>query len=282
MKRCFLVFLFLFQTVLVFSKSTNQGLQTETYLHPMDGFTAYTLEQNEFVYNQTVSGLISGIPVPSWAWWGITDWLTAEIDFECLFGGVASFNFRFHLLQQDGLKPEMAYETMFQYLPYAFDGQIETNQPMKIIRSGLSWYHRLNLSWEMISQFYVHLSAGLIYQHSLTISNTNSLAYFGNSYMNHIYPDLSLSLDYRPANWVSLHLTMSYGSTFVYLDNVPRKVELMYGARFAPFFRSKMGFLNSFRIEIPAMYFYFPDSKELLATYIPLPQMAYLYWQWTF
>nr|WP_299206993.1 hypothetical protein [uncultured Brumimicrobium sp.] len=58
-----------------------RGLQAETLLHPADGFTAYTLKKNEFVYNQSPFTL----PFPSWAWWGITDRITAEYLLFCLF-----------------------------------------------------------------------------------------------------------------------------------------------------------------------------------------------------
>jgi len=51
------------------------GLLTDTMLHPMDGFTAYTLKQGEIIYNQSPLTL----PLPSWAWVGVTDWLTVEI-----------------------------------------------------------------------------------------------------------------------------------------------------------------------------------------------------------
>jgi len=79
----------------------KKDLQTETFLHPADGFTAYTLKKNEFIYNQSPFTL----PLPSWAWWGITDHITAEIDLLPLIGGlfekphlpVPSFNFRFKL-----------------------------------------------------------------------------------------------------------------------------------------------------------------------------------------
>ena len=61
-----------------------KGLQTEILLHPANAFTAYTLKKGEFVYNQSPFTF----PFPSWAWWGITDKITMEIDLLPLIGGV--------------------------------------------------------------------------------------------------------------------------------------------------------------------------------------------------
>jgi len=79
-------------------------------LHPGDAFTGNVLKKGEFVYNQALT------PYPSWAWWGITDRITAELDFECWLGGVPSFNFRLGILKQKHIIPTIAFETMFQYL----------------------------------------------------------------------------------------------------------------------------------------------------------------------
>ena len=95
------------------------NLQNEILLHPADGFTAYTLKKNEFLYCQSPFTL----PFPSWAWWGITDKITAELDLLPLLGGffqepylpVPSLNFRFKLREQNGLVPAVAFETMFQH-----------------------------------------------------------------------------------------------------------------------------------------------------------------------
>lgn len=64
-------------------ESFRNGLQSDIMLHPTDGFTAYTLKKNEIVYCQSPFTL----PLPSWAWWGITDKITAEIDLLPLLGG---------------------------------------------------------------------------------------------------------------------------------------------------------------------------------------------------
>ena len=59
------------------ASDTLKGLQNDIYLHPLNSNTAYTLKKGECVYNQAPASL----PLPSWGWVGITDWLTAEIDF---------------------------------------------------------------------------------------------------------------------------------------------------------------------------------------------------------
>jgi hypothetical protein len=98
---------------LVFGQDDSlKGIQNDIFLHPADGFTAYTLKKNEFVYCQSPFTL----PFPSWAWWGITDKITAEIDLLPLVGGlfqepnlpVPSFNFRFKLKEQSGLIPTLS------------------------------------------------------------------------------------------------------------------------------------------------------------------------------
>ncbi len=103
-------------TQLVFPQSNDkQNLLDETMLHPADNFTAYNFKKGEWAYNQALT------PYPSWAWWGITDWLTAELDFEAWLGGVPSFNFRFALKEQNEILPSLAYETMYQYIKNEFD-----------------------------------------------------------------------------------------------------------------------------------------------------------------
>ena len=86
MLRQFLKFVLLCSVTTGFSQTdqkvgrpadTLKGLQNDIYLHPLNSNTAYTLKKGECVYNQAPASL----PLPSWGWVGITDWLTAEIDF---------------------------------------------------------------------------------------------------------------------------------------------------------------------------------------------------------
>ena len=58
------------------TRKTN-SIKDDAYLHPVDCITPYTLEKGEWLYAQSLQTL----PFPSWAFVGITDKLTAQIDF---------------------------------------------------------------------------------------------------------------------------------------------------------------------------------------------------------
>jgi hypothetical protein len=282
------VHFFLFFFAGFFSSPVNaqpdslRGLQTDIMLHPGDGFTAYTLKKNEFIYNQSPFTL----PLPSWAWWGITDKITAEIDLLPLLGGffqpphlpVPSLNFRFRLYNQQKWIPTIAFETMFQHL-WTTQNQADLATISIERDKGNSWYNRFNFSWYNQKRLHLHLSLGATYTENLRIENKDSLAPQGRFFSKTVNPDLSLSLDWRPKPWFSTHLTASYGTTFVYLDNIPRKYQVAYGFRFAPFYGLQCGFLRTFRLELTGLYMHFPDAKESLATYLPI--FPYFYWQWT-
>lgn len=259
---------------------TLYGLQNETYLHPLNSNTAYTFKKGEASYNQAPAA----IPLPAWGWIGLTDWLTAEIDFLPLVGGlftkpnlpVPSFNFRFRLRHQDKFKPALAYETMVQYLYKEFN---QTNAPtFATYRNKGSWYNKLNASWRIKSNVYIHLSGGYTFAQYLRLVNTDSLHAQEKVFRNKLSPDASLGLDYRLRR-VSFHVTTSYGTTFNYIDNVPRKFEVMYGVRLAPFYKNRYGILKSFRIEWAGFYNSFPDIQA--KAYVPL-FIPYFYWQWKF
>ena len=201
--------LFLFSTFVFGQSDTLKGLQSETFLHPADGFTAYTLKKGEFVYNQSPFTL----PLPSWAWWGITDNITAEIDFLPLVGGlfqepylpVPSFNIRFKLIDQNKLIPSIAFETMYQHL---WNEITQSDQPNAIVRrKGNSWYNHLNFSWRVNPKLYTHLSIGATYVENLFFSNNGSIDLIEKFYPNLFTPDFNLSIDYRMKPWVSLHAT---------------------------------------------------------------------------
>ncbi len=267
----------------VFGQDTTRiGLQSEILLHPADGFTAYTLKKNEFVYAQSPFTL----PMPSWAWWGITDNITAEIDLLPLLGGffqepylpVPSFNFRFKISDQQSIKPSIAFETMFQYL-WRTQNQFDQSN-LRIEREGSSWFNRFNFSWQTRGDLHFHISTGLTYTQNLLIENKDPLNYNGRFFERTINPDLSLSLDWRPKPWLSSHLTTSYGTTFVYLDNIPRKYQVSYGFRVAPFLNKESGFLQTLRAELIGFYIWMPDAKEEIESLVPI--FPYLYWQWTF
>lgn len=260
-------------------KDTLAGLQTEIMLHPADGNTAYTLKKNEFIYVQSPLTL----PMPSFGWWGITDRITAEFDFLPILGGLLtkphipwpSLNFRFGLRKQNKLIPALAFETMFQYL---FDTIDQSNNPFFASwRQGASWYNHLNASWCIKRVFFIHVSAGATYSQYLQLINKDSVKYQEKTFIEKVTPDLSLSLDYRKKR-ISYHATVSYGSTFIGIDNVPRKFQVIYAIRLAPFYKNKFGILRSMRLEWPGVFVSFPTIKA--HGYLPV-WVPYFYWQWT-
>jgi hypothetical protein len=249
--------------------STNSnGLQSEIVLHPADASTGYVLKKGEFIYNQAIT------PYPSWAWWGINNWITAEIDLECWLGGVPSFNFRFGLLKQKKLNPSVSFETMFQYLKNERD-QFENLDYLNIYRKGGNWYNHINFSWKLYEKWHIHLSGGATYVENIKISKGNTLIETGKSFEKYISPDFSLSLDFRCKKWISFHSTASYGSTFLYADNIIRKEQFCIATRTAPFINSDKGFFKSFRIELAFLHANFQDAEASITGPI-----GFLYWQW--
>jgi len=248
--------------------STQKSLINETMLHPGDAFTGYVYKKGEWAYNQALT------PYPSWAWWGVTNWMTVEIDIEAWLGGVPSFNFRFGLIKQQKWRPAIAYETMFQYLNETRD-QFDNLDYLQINRQGTNWYNHLNMSWKVGTKWHLHLAGGVTYADSISISNGDPSNYIGSSFRHLVSPDLSLGLDWRMKNWISLHSTSSYGSTFLYADNIVRKQQFTLATRMAPFINNQKGFFNSFRFELTLLYVYFKDAKESF-----FGPIGFLYWQW--
>jgi len=249
-------------------------------LHPADAFTAYTLKRGEIIYYQSPFTL----PLPSWMFVGVTDKISMEIDLLPLIGGffekphlpVPSFNFRFHLLQQEKFLPSLAIETMYQHL---WNQSLQANQEnLLITREGNSFFLHLNMSWKFNSRFYTHLSTGISYTEKLYMTNNQNLLKKEVYYPKIWHPDINLSMDYRYKPWLSFHLTGSYGSTFVYLDNIPPKMQLTYGYRIAPFYKSKKSFFRNFRAEFIGFYIHLPDVDESINSIVPL--FPYFYWQW--
>lgn len=255
-------------TELYGSSNKTYGLKSEVMLHPVDAFSAYTLKKGEWIYNQALT------PYPSWFWWGVNDNITAELDTECWLGGVVSLNFRFKLLNQMKIIPTVAFETMYQYLPKEID-QLDTYDPLSAKRKGHLWYNRLNLSWEIRENLYLNFSGGATYLEHLTIDNADTVNYEGETHNNRVTPDISAGIDFRVSEWLSLHAVASYGTTFIYLDNVPRKQQFNVGARFAPFYGHKNGILRNFRLELAILTFRFKEVDHLVSG-----PFGFVYWQW--
>ena len=243
-------------------------LLDETMLHPGDAFTAHTFAGGELAYHQAPT------PYPSWAFWGITDWLTVELDFEAWLGGVPSLNARARLRGQRGAIPAIAYETMFQYLGEEID-LLEDYSSLSVRRHGASWSNRINLSWSLSRKLALHASGGATYSRDLSIDNADVEMPHGNRYQRATHPDGSLAIDWRVARWASLHATASHGSTFLYVDNVPRKRQAVIATRLAPCLGSRHGFLRKLRLELALVSMRFEDADETLSG-----PMGFVYWQW--
>jgi hypothetical protein len=134
---------------------------------------------------------------------------------------VPSFNFRFRL-RDGGLDgPSLASETMVQHLWNPLDQ--EDLEHFHVRRTGTQWFGRVNLSQRLVHRLRVHASVGVTFSEDFLVENQDRPVYRGKHLRNAVNPDASLSFDFRARPWLSLHLTGSYGTTFVYSDNQPRK-----------------------------------------------------------
>lgn len=255
--------------------AAHTGLIDEAMLHPLDSFTADTLPAGTVVYNQSPLSL----PLPSWAWIGVTDWLTAEIDLLPLLGGFAiephvpvpSLNVRVRLLDGRAHAIGLALEVMGQHLWRSHD---QESGLFRVTRRGTTLWARLNASIPIAPRLRAHLSAGATWAHAIEYAHTDEP---GTMYRDLVSPDASVSLDWRAHRRLSLHATGSYGTTFVYSDNQPRKWELAYGLRVAPFLDAGWSFARTLRIELAAIITQYEDLKTGYRLYVPL--LPYVYWQ---
>jgi DNA-binding IclR family transcriptional regulator len=252
-----------------------EGLIDEVMLHPLDSFTADTLPAGTVVYNQSPLTL----PLPSWAWIGVTDWLTAEIDLLPLLGGfviephvpVPSLNVRIRLLDGRTHRIGLALEVMGQHLWRSHD---QESGMLRVTRKGTTLWARVNASIPLARRLRAHLSAGATWAHSIEYAHTDEP---GTVYQDLVSPDASVAVDWRAHRRLSLHATGSYGTTFVYSDNQPRKWELAYGLRVAPFLDSGWRFARTFRVELAAIVTQYADLQTGYRLYVPL--LPYMYWQ---
>lgn len=182
-------------------------------------------------------------------------------------------------MEQNGRNPAMAFETMYQHL-WLTQNQLDQENLRVERQGGNSWYGRFNFSWKTNKNLYLHFSAGVTYTENLLIENKDTINYQGEFFNQTINPDVSLNIDWRMRPWISTHLTTSYGTTFIYLDNIPRKYQVSYGFRLAPFYKNKHGILRTLRAEFVGFYMWFPDAQEKLESVVPI--FPYIYWQWTF
>jgi hypothetical protein len=256
----------------------NEALLDEPFLHPVDGITPFVLRQNEFIYAQSIQTL----PFPSWGFWGVTDNLTVQLDFlPWIFGvfselgkPIPSLNARYQFIAQDGWLPAIGLEAMFVYFWEGLDRFATSN--ISVRQAGAYSHVKPVIGYEIGERLLLALSVGVDYTEHTEFTNvvTGAKAALNQS----LTPNGSASISFRASRWASLHAAYTYGATLTYLENVPVKHQVTYGARLAPFLWIDLGFFNTMRIELTAINSYFPavDAWESF----PLPIFPYFYWQW--
>ncbi|MCH2233588.1 MAG: hypothetical protein MK078_04985 [Crocinitomicaceae bacterium] len=87
--------------------------------------------------------------------------------------------------------------------------------------------------------------------------------------------NFSFGFNYRPNKWISYHFGYTCGATLAFLENVPRKHQITYGARIAPFHKAKWGLFRCMRIELLAINGFFPDINA--QQIFPITVYPYIY-----
>jgi len=263
------------------STRKSNPLSDDVYLHPVDCITPYTLKKGEWIYAQSLQTL----PFPSWAFVGITDRLTAQVDLlPWLYGAfselkkpIPSLNFRYRFNEPRKGVPTFGVEAMFVHF---WDTLQRFDTPTLTVSENGSYFHfKPVVGFSFKNRFYLNLSAGVEYIGEVILQNKDNLNPISKTFRKSWNPNVSIGLDYRPSKWISYHIGYTYGSTLTYLENVPRKHQLTYGCRVAPFYKHRWGVLRNMRIELLAINGFFPDiqAKQIF----PLPVFPYFYWQWT-
>lgn len=279
----FLILLFLIPSILYgqsdSSRKTNP-LNDDAYLHPIDCITPYTLKKGEWIYAQS----IQTFPFPSWAFVGITNKLTMQIDllpwvfgtFSELKKPIPSLNFRYRFNEQEGIIPTIGIEAMFVHF---WDTLQRFDTPtLQVLENGSYFHLKPSIGYKFQNKWYVNLSIGVDYIGELILINNDSSNNLSKTFTRSWNPNFSVGFDYRASKWISYHLGYTYGSTLTYLENVPRKHQLTYGFRIAPFYKMRFGILRNLRIELIAINGFFPDIEA--RQIFPIPVFPYFYWQW--
>lgn len=166
MYKSFLFLIFLFPAVLFSQndsiKKTNP-LIDDAYLHPVDCIYPYTLKKGKWIYAQSIQTL----PFPSWAFYGITDKLTAQIDllpwiygaFSELKKPIPSLNLRYRFNQQKGIIPTIGVEAMFVHF---WDTLQRFSTPTLTIWENGSYFHiKPSFGYKIKDSWFVNLSFGV-------------------------------------------------------------------------------------------------------------------------
>ncbi|MCR9173449.1 MAG: YjbH domain-containing protein [bacterium] len=255
-------------------------LNEDAYLHPVDCITPYTLKKGEWIYAQSIQTL----PFPSWAFVGITDKITAQVDllpwiygsFSELKKPIPSLNVRYRFNEQKGAVPTFGVEAMFVHF---WDTLQRFTTPTLTVWENGSYFHlKPSASYKFENNIYLNASIGIDYIGELILQNNDSTNFQQKTFSKSWNPNFSFGIDYRPSKWISYHAGYTYGSTLTFLENVPRKHQLTYGVRIAPFYKNRWGILRCFRVELLGINGFFPDIRAQQV--FPIPVFPYFYWQW--
>lgn len=277
---CMTVFFLPLQAQNDSSSHKINSLKDDAYLHPVDCVTPYTLQKGEWIYGQSWQTL----PFPSWAFYGLTDHLTMQIDLlPWLYGSftelkkpIPSLNFRYRFNEQENKIPTIGVEAMFIYFWDTLQ-RFETPN-ITVTESGAYFHLKPAISYQINDDWFLNLSVGFDYMKGLTMQNNDTSNYIYHDFTNAFNINYAGGIDYRPSDWISYHIAYQYGATLTYLENVPRKTMFTYGARFAPFYQNRFGILRNLRIELTSINAYFADVDAWQATVFPI--YPYIYWQW--
>lgn len=263
--------IFLMVVLIVTGLHAESNLTSEPLLHPGDSFTTDVFQKDGWQYGQPI------IPAPGWAFWGVSDKLTVELDFMAWLFNIPDVNFRYALSSNPD--NSLAIETMllsFNNLPKDLNFD-DSKEHLFIHRHGTGAYSRL-IWGRKFDDWSIYSSLGVSYAENYRIENHDRPVYHGKAYRNLIEPVYSISAVHRKSEYVIGYINASYGETFVFEENRPRKNQLTYGFTIAPWAHSPTAFLRNLRMDFTALFIYYPDAKEYYT--LPIPILPYLYWQW--
>lgn len=255
--------------------ATEPSLRTEPDLNPGDLFTADVLQKGDWSYGQPPKFL------PGWFRYGATDRLTLQFDATAWVGGVPDMNARLALIPSEPGESGLAWETMILYFNPRLRHLNDLNSDDRhlfIQRHGMAGYSRLNAGLALGETVTAELSGGASYSNNLIIQNENRDIFHGRSFRHLVDPAASAGFVGRPGDRWSWHFGASYGETFLFMENRPRKWQGTYGFRFIPFRGSRKAILRNMRIEVNALFVYFKDAKEKRS--LPVPIFPVFYWNW--
>ena len=257
-------------------KKKEHPLNNDTYLHPIDANTPYTLKRGEWFYAQSYQTL----PLPGWAFVGLTDKLTLQLDLTPIIGGffvephypLPSISLRYKIFDQKNIKPTFSIESQFFHIWQSLE-RFEVDG-INLYQEG-SYFHFKTMFGYGLGPLYLDFSIGFDYINKMWWEKDSIII---NTLTQNLNPNYSVSISYRPSKWISYHIATSYGATLTYFENAPRKRQFSYGVRIAPFYRNRFGILRNMRIELISVNAWFNDIDKYSG--FPLPLYPLLYWQW--